>query len=279
LSSALHIDLDGAWNGNGVLPDRLDATDWGPKLRFSAPSRLIETFYREIQPRLRSFLLYGSGDFHHLTALWVRNIAERIVLVSFDNHPDWDVRPPKWCCGAWINRALDLPNVERVSIWGCGNFECWWPWKIFGNLLAERRGKLEVHPWADDRPPQDRNRRGAIFRDTWRSRFDEFVRGISGHSVYVTVDMDCLQRVEAVTNWESGRFTTGDLVWALAQLRANCQIVAGDICGAFSEPKYTRWKQRFAAEFDHPKLTHPPAGEIHATNFATLAKLWPALVG
>jgi len=276
--SALHIDLDGAWAGNGVLAERLDATDWGPKLRFSAPPRLIEAFYREIQPRLSSFQLYGSGDFHHLTALWIRNVSDRLIVISFDNHPDWDVRPPRWACGGWVNRALELPNVERISVWGCGNFECWWPGQIFGNRRAEREGNLEVHPWADDRPPKDQARRGAILQTTWQSRFDEFVSGISGRAVYVTIDLDCLKAAEAVVNWESGRFTTADLEWALTRVRQNCRLVAGDICGAFSEPRYARRKQRFAAEFDHPKLTHPPVVEIRATNLATLKKLWPVLI-
>ena len=68
-------------------------------MRFSTPSRLIEAFDSEIGDDLPRFVLYGSGDFHHLTALWIRRVAVPVVVVSFDNHPDWDVRPPRWCCG------------------------------------------------------------------------------------------------------------------------------------------------------------------------------------
>src|SRR4029077_8692792 len=176
----------------------------------------------------------------------------------FDNHPDWDVRPPKWACGGWVNRALELPNVRIVSVWGCGNFECWWPHQIFGNRRSERAGNLEVHPWADDRPLKDRQRKGAILRDNWRERFQELVRTVSGENIYVTIDLDCLRIEEAVTNWESGRFGVNDVVWALEQLRAaSSKIVAGDICGAFSPPRYARLKQRLAAEMDHPKLASP----------------------
>ena len=73
----------------------------------------------------RAFLAYGSGDFHHLSALLVRRIPTPLTLVSFDNHPDWDIRPPRWCCGSWINRALDWCAREEAAVWGCGNFECW----------------------------------------------------------------------------------------------------------------------------------------------------------
>jgi hypothetical protein len=80
-----------------------------------------------------------------------------------------------------------------------------------------------------------------------------------------------------VTNWESGRFTITDLEWSLGKLREQSRIIGGDICGAYSEPKYARWKQRFASEWDHPKLNLPAAQEIRRINFAALRNLWPAL--
>ena len=276
-TAGLHLNLDDAWPGEPLGLPVIDARVWGPQLRFSAPPRLIDDFYREHESRLAPFLLYGSGDFHHLTALWARRVTQPVVLVSFDNHPDWDIRPPKWCCGSWVNRALELPHVRLVSVWGCGNFECWWPHQFFGNRRAERAGTLEVHPWADDRPAKDRQRRGAILRENWRARFEDFVRNLERANVYVTIDLDCLCAEEAVTNWENGRFTVVDLVWALEKLRGHSRIVAGDICGAFSQPAYARRKQRFAAEMDHPKLSHPNPDEIRRTSFAALEKLWPML--
>ena len=278
ISRALHLNLDDAWRDQPFDLPIVDARSWGRKLRFSAPPRLVAEFYREYEPRLGSpFLLYGSGDFHYLTALWVHRVTEPVTLVIFDNHPDWDVRPPKWGCGGWVNRALELPNVKHVAVWGCGNFECWWPHQIFGNRWAERAGNLEVHPWADDRPAKDLQRRGAILRDNWRERFERFVKGLGGGNVYVTIDLDCLRAEEAVTNWESGRFWVVDLEWALLCLRGRTKIIGGDICGAFSLPSYARWKQRFAAEFDHPKLQLPAADQINNMNSAALANLWPLL--
>ena len=277
LSKALHLNLDEAWLGEPLGLPVVDVRTWGPQLRFSAPPRLIENFYREHESRLAPFLLYGSGDFHHLTALWARRVAQPVVLISFDNHPDWDIRPPKWCCGSWVNRALELPQVRCISVWGCGNFECWWPHQLFGNRRAERIGKLEVHPWADERPAKDRQRRGAILRENWRTHFQEFIQNLRGTNVYVTIDLDCLRPEGAVTNWENGRFTVADLAWALGRLREHCRIVAGDICGAFSQPVYARRKQRFAAGMDHPKLSRPDGDEMRKINFATLEKLWPLL--
>jgi len=276
LAKAIHLNLDNAWPAGALPLGTLDATSWGPKLRFSAPARLIEQFYREVQKA--PFILYGSGDFHHLTALWIREVAEPFVLLSFDNHPDWDVRPPRWGCGAWVNRALELPQVKKISVWGCGNFECWWPWQIFGNRRAERAGRLEVHPWADGRPRADQNRRGAILRANWREHFARFVQALAGSKVYVTIDLDCVHREEAVTNWESGRFIVEDVAWALLQLReSSARVVGGDICGAFSSPVYSRSTQRFVAEMDHPKMAAPDLVLAKKINLRAFEALWPIL--
>jgi arginase family enzyme len=273
-----HLNLDDAWRNEPFGMAVIDARAWGPQLRFSAPPRLVEKFYREHETTLAvPFLLYGSGDFHYLTALRLRRVTEPVILVSFDNHPDWDVRPPKWGCGGWINRALELPQIKHVAVWGCGNFECWWPHQIFGNRRAEHAGVLEVHPWADDRPPKDQQRKGAILRENWRERFEQFSKSLANENIYVTIDLDCLRTEEAVTNWENGGFSVADLQWALGKLHESCRIVGGDICGAYSPPKYTRRKQRFAAEFDHPKIRLPDEGKIRAINVATLEKLWPLL--
>jgi arginase family enzyme len=131
-----------------------------------------------------------------------------------------------------------------------------------------------VHPWADDRPVKDRQRKGAILRDNWREHFEQFLKTLAGENVYVTIDLDCLCAEEAVTNWEAGRYTIVDLEWALRKLRESAPIVGGDICGAYSAPTYARRKQRFAAEFDHPKIQLPSEDKIRAINSATLTTLW-----
>ena len=278
----LHLDLDGAWTGAALPVPTLDLTAWGPRLRFSAPPAEMERFRQEADERLGDarFLVYGSGDFHHLSALWVRRAETPLTLVSFDNHPDWDIRPPKWCCGNWINRALDLPHVEHAAVWGCGNFECWGYPRLWGNHADVRSGKLEVHPWADGRSAADQARAWSILESNWRERFAQFAGGLAGRAVYVTVDLDGLRAGEAVTNWENGRFRAGDVAWALGEMRRHgATVVAGDICGAYSPPVYARWKQKFASETDHPKLELPDAAEAARINQGAFETIWPALVG
>ena len=277
MKSAIHLNLDHAWEVETLPLPVVDAVTWGPRVRFSAPANEIERFYEEVKAGLGPFIVYGSGDFHHLTALWLRRLARLTTVVSFDNHPDWDVRPPRWCCGAWVNRALELPHVRQVAIWGCGNFECWWPHQLFGNRKVERTGILMVHPWADDRPRRARKRRGAILRENWREKFENFARGLNGSNIYVTIDLDCLAPNLAWTNWENGKFDFEDVRWGLATLRQHARVVAGDMCGAYSVPTYARRKQRFVSEFDHPKFDFPSADTIRAINRQAFEALWPAL--
>ncbi len=274
-----HLDLDAAWPAAEAPGRHLDARAWGPRLRFCAPNAEMEAFATAcLAPSSAGrFVFYGSGDFHHLSALLVRRVEEPLTLISFDNHPDWDIRPPRWCCGSWINRALGFPQVERVAIWGCGNFECWGWHRLWGNHRDVRSGRLAAHPWADERPAADQARADAITRANWRERFTVFAQSLAGKSLYVTVDLDGLRAEEAVTNWENGRFAAEDVCWALDQLTRVARIVAGDVCGAYSPPAYARRFQRFASETDHPPLPVIDLGEAARLNLRSLQSIQPHL--
>jgi hypothetical protein len=202
-----------------------------------------------------------------------------VTVVSFDNHPDWDIRPPYWACGGWVNRALEMPQVKRVSVWGCGNFELAFPSRLFANRRALKAGTLEVHAWAERQKPTVQRRFNCMTRDNWRERFGRFAESLTGSSTYITVDLDCLRAEEAVTNWENGLFTAADVAWAIAQLREKTSVVGGDLCGAWSQPAYARWFQRFAGNWDHPRMSRPLPEEAERINAAALRTIWPALSG
>jgi hypothetical protein len=118
-----------------------------------------------------------------------------------------------------------------------------------------------------------------VTRDDWREMFAQFAATLEQTSLYVTIDMDCLASGLAWTNWENGKFTVEDLSWALAALRRHARIVAGDMCGAWSEPAYARHKQRSLSEMDHPELLYPSLHEMRTVNAAAFAALWPSLTG
>ena len=268
-----------AWQETGEYFTCIDARWWGPRLRYHGPRQKVEAFYREIESRLTPFVLYGSGDYHYLAGVLVRRLSSPVTVVSFDNHPDWDVRPPHWSCGGWVNRALEMAQVRRVSVWGCGNFELGFPARLFANHRALRAGRLEVHAWAERQPDRVRRRFGCMTREKWREDFERFTQTIAGQDVYVTVDLDCLRAQEAITNWENGLFAAEDVAWALRSLHREARVVGGDLCGAYSEPQYARRFQRFAARWDHPRITGVSLSEARPVNEIALKVIWPALAG
>ena len=283
MSDSIFLDLDGAWGDAVDAMPRRNLRAWGPRLRYCAPRAEVEAFDVELG-ELPPYILYGSGDYHFLAGMWVRRMksaANRtgLALVSFDNHPDWDIRPPHWACGGWISRALEMPHVASADVWGCGNFELAWPSRLFANHAALRDGRLTVHPWAERQKPAVQRRFDCMTRSDWRERFAGFANRLAGRNIYVTVDLDSLSEAQAVTNWENGLFKAGDVAWAIGQLRNAGSVVGGDLCGAWSEPAYARWGQRFAGNWDHPRLPPRDPGRARQLNRAALNEIWPVLIG
>jgi hypothetical protein len=275
--NAVWFVLDNLESIPSIPLDRIDARQIGRSLRFITTRRIVSKFESEFAKCFRSFTLSGSGDFHHLTAIFLRQIREPFVVVSFDNHPDWDIRPPHWSCGAWVNRALENSMVRQVAVWGCGSFECRLPWRLLGNRGACKSGRLIVKPWQQpkiDYPDWLQ----PISSPGWRDSFQQFATGIS-LPVYITVDLDCLVSTDAVTNWESGLFAIEDVLWAIQCLRNYCAVIGGDLCGAFSSQEYGSRFQKLAGRFDHPPQPELPADQIRRINGRAIGRIWPVLIG
>jgi hypothetical protein len=277
---ALQLDLDGAWPAGALSEvECLDLRSWGPQLRYSATRKGMREFEDFISAYPTRFTLFGSGDYHHLSSLWLRRLHEPFSLLSFDNHPDWDIRPPKWCCGTWISRALESPLLQQATIWGCGNFELDRPNSFFANHRGLRSGRLAARPWAERLKPASRPRWPTITPETWRAQFSAYAQSLEGRSLYITVDFDCLRASEAATNWESGLFTAEDVSWAIGEVKQHAQVVAGDVCGAWSEQHYARFRQRIEGNLDHPKLPVVDTASALERNLRSLHTIWPVLAG
>jgi len=272
--------LDDAWEFNEPLsfevPKRVEALESGPSLRYITSQRMIERFCAEFGEIFRPFILFGSGDFHHLTALFIRQMKEPFVILSFDNHPDWVVGPVHWSCGGWVNRALENPLVQQVAVWGCGNFECGFPWRLRGNRSACRSGRLWVAPWRSEKNDYP-DWLHPISTADWRTAFIRFIESIRTSAIYVTVDLDCLAESDAVTNWENGRFLLADLDWAINFLRKKARIIGGDLSGAFSPTRYASWFQSVAGRLDHPRQRSVTDRKRRSINLRALEVVWPIL--
>ena len=107
----------------------------------------------------------------------------------------------------------------------------------------------------------------------------QYVESLGTFPVYVTVDLDSLRESDAITNWENGRFSLSDIVWAISLLRQKSRIIGGDLCGAFSPARYASWFQALAGRFDHPRQRSVSDSERHAVNLHALQAIWPSLIG
>jgi arginase family enzyme len=281
-TNQIWFQTDEAWDFLAVEDDpgitKIDVGEEARALRFITSAAKIEAFAAKYAAEFRPFTLFGSGDFHHLSALWTRQFTEPFSIISFDNHPDWDIRPPRWSCGAWVNRALENPPVEGIAIWGCGSFECHFPARLLGNRRAAEAGRLLVHPWKQ----KGRNYPSwlhPVQEATWKDDFERELERHAGGRIYVTIDLDCLRPEEAFTNWEQGRFSMDDVVWALGAIRKKAQIMGGDLCGAWSPPVYQLSFQKWAGWFDHPKVAEPDRKLRTVRHRDLFRRLWPALTG
>src|SRR5690348_3887969 len=247
-----------------------DFRDLGPALRLwsrkstieAARARLAQT--GDPQP---SITFLGSGDFHHLAALLIERIAEPVSILHLDNHPDWVRLAPRWHCGSWVNRVLELPNVRRVVTAGPCSDDLVNPARKGGNLAALDSGRLALFPWFHA-PSRVRRRiadgPGPAWRDGalhWRNlaerrladACDAVVAALPTESVWITLDKDVLPEGEALTNWDQGRMPLSAVAALIEAVGARKRVLGADICGEYSPPGHRNVLKRIESHMDQPR--------------------------
>ena len=301
------IDLDGSLPAQEPLRQRIeagaatgiDARDLAGRLRIVASRAALRGLAARLPPDGAGggpgVTFYGSGDFHHLTASLVAAQDEPLTIVHFDNHPDWVRVPATVNCGAWVNRALALPHVRKVVTLGPCSADLVRPEWQFANLAALREGRIVLYPW-HHAPSRvwGRYGRGACYRqedghlhwrnlaeEDWGAFLDELVAGIPTRAIWLTIDKDVLGPGDAVTNWDQGAMPLAHLLAAIERLAAARRIAGVDVCGDWSEPRFTdpfRWT---LARFDHPPAITPSAetlgvnARVNAALLACLDRVLP----
>lgn len=286
------IDLDGSVAGQDPLRRRIDAgaaacidaADLAPSLRILASRAAMARFRNRVRASAAGeepcLTFYGSGDFHHLTAGLLAEVGRDLSVIHFDNHPDWVDFPSTFNCGAWVNRALELPHVKRVVTLGPCSDDLVRPELQFANLPALSDGRIELHPWqhAPSRVWR-RYRDGAGHRQegghlhwrnladepNWTAFLDELVAGLPTKAIWITIDKDVLGTQDAVTNWDQGKLPLDWLLGAIDHLGASCEIVGADVCGDYSPPVFADPVRATLAWFDHPGAISPSPAQL-ATN-------------
>ena len=274
------IDLDGSVAAQAplkALTDEglaglIDLRDEAKVLRILARGNTMRRFgetvaAQSLPGRGAEITFYGSGDFHHLSAALVARHAGPLTIVHIDNHPDWVLFPPTFNCGAWINRALELPQVEKIITIGPCSKDMVWPQFKTGNLAAIASGKLELLPWRA-KPSRVLWHKGAengllCWRNLADEPFDGFLDELPGkipsRNVYISLDKDALTPDEAITNWDQGGMTLGHIEVLVTVLAQKFHISGIDVCGDYSPPRFADPLRATLGWLDHPALPTFPA--------------------
>lgn len=276
----------------------VDVRDLEPRLRLVASRRAAAEWWRRVAAvagdGARCVVLYGSGDFHHLTVPLLAAAPAPLTVVHVDNHPDW-VRFPPWLnCGGWVSAALRLPQVARVVTLGCSGDDLDWPELKSANLEAVRAGRLELYPWrhAPSRVFGDygatacaTTRGGRLhWRELaaldWDAFVDELAARLPTGDVYLTIDKDALRPADAITNWDQGQLSAAHVHRLIAALARRRRLVGADICGDYSPPRFADPFRRWLSRTDRAPVT-ADAGHAQAingrVNVALLASLAEAM--
>ena len=145
-----------------------------------------------------------SGNYHHLSRLYIDLIKHPFDLVVYDNHTDMQFSAfgNILSCGSWIADAYkSCENIHNIIIIG-----------------------------ANEQYIQDcefRNDNKIIFTD---SIFDVKIAE-NTLPIYISVDKDVLSVEEFVSDWDQGKMSLGTLADELHYLAGNFNILGVDVCG------------------------------------------------
>lgn len=285
------LDCDGSVVSQPFAADLLrageatvvDVRDLATRLRIVASRSALAKLRQRLDVlhsiNLEVFFL-GSGDFHHLIFPLLERLTEEVVLVHFDNHPDWVRYPSTVNCGSWVNHALKLEQVKKVVTIGPCSDDLKKPQLKFANLSAIRAGDLEIYAW-DAKPvrifgaaidgPGVRTRGSKLCwrnlsAEPWEGFVTELCQRLSGTSIWVTFDKDVLEIEDAVTNWDQGKMKLWQVLYAVEQLSLGSRIVGIDICGDYSLPRFSDPFRQFLSWIDRANPNVDPKAAVQVND-------------
>lgn len=144
-----------------------------------------------------------SGNFHHISFLYVRAVREDFILVVFDHHTDMQDSAfgSILSCGSWILEALrECPHLKKVVMVG-----------------VKKEYREAVSALDLDR---------VIFVED----VEEFAN-TEGLPLYLSVDKDVLAEEEFSCDWDQGEMRLSSLLRQILTLQQREKILGVDVCG------------------------------------------------
>lgn len=214
----------------------------------------------------------GSGDFHHLSGLLIKQYEDPICVIIFDFHPDWDILPPRMACGSWVSSLLEAPNIKNIILLGVSSCDIS-TFKIqSANFNTLKHNRLMIYPYRHShsfsffkKVPKNISleSKGNFFarKICWHQleldNLAEFtknlMKNITPEKVYISIDKDCLKKEHSCTNWEEGFFKLEEIMIIIDQIRKQKELVGIDIAGDYSYPRLDSIIKRIVSRIDHPR--------------------------
>lgn len=284
MTTPVVLDLD---RSVGALPRelRLPLAEHQEALRFGCSLRTLARFAQLLDERLpaaHGTVLFGSGDFHHLSWPLIARVrgAARFQVVVLDNHPDNMRYPFGVHCGSWVRRVARLPQVSHVHVVGITStdIDARHAWENYRAPL--RAGRLSY--WSIGVETRWAARAGIGDALHGFAHADALVEAFVAHlratpqPAYLSIDKDVFDDAVAHTNWDQGRLYPHHATAIVAALTAG--LVGSDITGEVSMYRYrSRYKRWLAARDAQPpvdpdRLAHWQTQQ-HALNAVLLAAL------
>lgn len=170
----------------------------------------LETVKNQLHNRNQKGITFiGSGNYHYVTYVLLKEISKPFTLVLFDNHPDLGVDRETGVllsCGSWVSFALkELPLLQQVVIIG--------PTTAISRHPTDPR--VVIFP----------------FDGSQKYSIKSILSTIQTQNIYISIDKDVISRSEVITNWDQGTMDLDTLTEYLESILTKKQVEGIDICG------------------------------------------------
>lgn len=171
----------------------------------------FHTLERRMKNRkAKGITFIGSGNYHYMSYLLLKEMIKPFTLVLFDNHPDLGTGtgPDQHMltCGSWVYHALKrIPLLQQVVIIG--------PTVVLAN--PSNYPRTVIFP----------------FDGAHHYSLKTILTAIPTEQVYISIDKDVLNTNDVVTNWDQGIMNISTLLSIFETILKNKQVEGVDICG------------------------------------------------
>lgn len=193
---------------------RINLSDIRNANRYCERKSLVSIDQRLKEYKDKGITFIGSGNYHYVTYLLMKEVKSPFTLVLFDHHTDMMDAPCESLvtCGSWVLNSLEnLPMLKKVVIIGTSE-----------DLVKTI--------------PKHLNKRVLILSEEVVGQADikRYIKAaVSTDNIYVSIDKDVLEESEAITNWDQGHMKLMQLLNFIEFIASDKQICGIDVCGEY----------------------------------------------